>query len=108
MAAQAPLVKVESLRKLYPVESGPTEEVLQNPQHPYTQALLSAVPLPDPRVQRTEVNIKGGVSKPIDPPPRCRFYERCPLAAKVCEENDHPPLDASRKGSAHYAACYLV
>ena len=88
------------------VEIGPTEEVLQNPQHPYTQALLSAVPVPDPRVQRAEVKIKGGISKPINPPPRCRFYERCPLAAKVCEENDHPPLED--KGGGHYAACYRV
>ncbi|MDP7645265.1 MAG: ATP-binding cassette domain-containing protein, partial [Anaerolineales bacterium] len=56
------------------VEIGPTEEILQCPRHPYTQALLSAVPIPDPRVRREAVQIKGGVSKPIDPQPRCRFY----------------------------------
>jgi peptide/nickel transport system ATP-binding protein len=88
------------------VEMGETEEVLNHPQHPYTQALLSAVPVPDPRLERQPVAIKGGVSKPIDPLPRCRFYDRCPLAAKVCEENDHPPLED--KGGEHYAACYVV
>jgi peptide/nickel transport system ATP-binding protein len=88
------------------VEIGPTEEVLQYAKHPYTRALLSAVPIPDPRVQRQTVQIKGGISKPIDPPARCRFYERCPMAARVCEENDHPPLED--KGGGHYAACYLV
>jgi peptide/nickel transport system ATP-binding protein len=88
------------------VEMGETEEVLQNPQHPYTRALLSAVPVPDPRLRREPADIKGGVSKPIDPLPRCRFFERCPWAAQVCEDNDHPPLED--KGGRHYAACYLV
>jgi len=88
------------------VEIGPGEEVLRRPLHPYTQALLSAVPSPDPRQRRPEVNIKGGVSRPINPPPRCRFYERCPIAAKVCEENDHPPLED--EGGGHAVACYRV
>jgi peptide/nickel transport system ATP-binding protein len=64
------------------------------------------VPVPDPRWTRTPVEIKGGISKPIDPVPRCRFYDRCPLAAKVCEDNDHPPLED--KGNKHYVACYRV
>ncbi len=88
------------------VEMGETEEVLNNPQHPYTRALLSAVPVPDPRLRREPAAIKGGVSKPIDPKPRCRFFDRCPWAAQVCEDNDHPPLED--KGGRHYAACYLV
>ena len=88
------------------VEMGETEEVLNKPQHPYTKALLSAVPVPDPRLEREPAAIKGGVSKPVDPLPRCRFYDRCPLAAKVCEASDHPPLED--KGGGHYAACYLV
>ena len=88
------------------VELGDTEEVLRNPQHPYTKALLSAVPVPDPRWKRPPVQIKGGISKPINPIPRCRFYDRCPLAAQVCEENDHPPLED--KGGGHYVACYRV
>ena len=88
------------------VELAETEELLQNPKHPYTQALLSAVPVPDPTYHREAVVIKGGVSKPINPIPRCRFYERCPLAEKICEEKDHPPLED--KGNMHQVACHLV
>jgi peptide/nickel transport system ATP-binding protein len=86
------------------IELGPTEDVLSNPIHPYTRALISAVPVPDPSYQRPRVAIKGGVARPIDPPPRCRFYDRCPLASKVCEENDHPPL-TPRDGN-RLVACY--
>ena len=86
------------------VEIGPTEEILQRPRHPYTQALLSAVPIPDPRFRREAVQIRGGVSKPIDPHPRCRFYERCPLADDHCMESQQPPLE--EVGDAVLAACY--
>ena len=86
------------------VEMGDTEEVLQNPRHPYTRALLSAVPVPDPAYQRPPVNIEGGVSIPVDPPARCRFYDRCPIADDFCRDNDHPPLEA--KADGQMAACY--
>ncbi len=88
------------------VEIGETENVLQKPQHPYTKALLSAVPIPDPTYTREPVVIEGGISKPVNPIPRCRFYDRCPLADKVCEENDHPPLQD--RGNNHQVACYHV
>jgi peptide/nickel transport system ATP-binding protein len=88
------------------VEMGEMEELLAKPLHPYTKALLSAVPVPDPTLKRDEPEIKGSIAKPINPIPRCRFYDRCPIAAQVCEENDHPPLED--KGGGHYAACYLV
>jgi peptide/nickel transport system ATP-binding protein len=88
------------------VEMGETEELLHHPLHPYTKALLSAVPVPDPTFTRTAVEIKGGVSKPINPPPQCRFYPRCIEADEYCEQNDHPPLED--KGGAHFAACYKV
>ena len=88
------------------VEMGDTEELLVHPLHPYTQALISAVPVPDPTIERHTPNIKGSIAKPINPIPRCRFYDRCPLAAKVCEDNDHPPLED--KGGGHLVACYRV
>ena len=86
------------------VEMGKTEEVLQNPRHPYTRALLSAVPVPDPAYERPPVQIEGGVSIPVDPPARCRFYDRCPIADDFCRDNDHPPLE--EKARAHMVACY--
>ena len=89
------------------VELAPTEDLLSNPMHPYTRALLSAVPVPDPDYQRPPVEIKGGISKSINPEPRCRFYDRCPMAREdICGVNDHPPLE--EKAPDHWVACYLV
>jgi len=88
------------------VELAETEEMLRHPQHPYTKALLSAVPVPDPTFTRTEVEIKGGVSKALNPPPQCRFYPRCPIADGHCGDSDHPPLE--NKGGEHLVGCYKV
>lgn len=86
------------------VELAETEELLQHALHPYTKALLSAVPVPDPTITRVAVDIKGGVSKPINPPPQCRFYPRCPIADDFCRDNDHPPLED--KSGSHFVGCY--
>lgn len=86
------------------VELGPAEEVVQGPLHPYTQALISSVPVPDPTYHRQPGEIKGDVAAPIDPPARCRFYPRCPRADRQCEETLHPPLDELQPG--HFVACY--
>jgi peptide/nickel transport system ATP-binding protein len=88
------------------VEMGPTEEVIQNPLHPYTRALISSVPIPDPSFRRQPIELKGSIPKPIDPLPRCRFYDRCPMATDTCKNNDHPPLEDH--GNGHYVACYEV
>ena len=88
------------------VELGETEQLLNNPLHPYTRALISAVPIPDPHYQREAIPIKGGVSKPIDPVRRCRFYDRCPIADDFCRDHSHPPLEEKAKGQ--FAACYKV
>ena len=86
------------------VEMGETEEILRNPVHPYTKALLSAVPVPDPGATRVPPDIEGSVSVPVDPPTRCRFYDRCPIADDFCRDNDHPHLED--KGGGRLAACY--
>ena len=88
------------------VEIGETEELLRNPLHPYTRALLSAVPVPDPNYRREPPDIRGDLTAPIDPPDRCRFYDRCPLATAHCRDNPHPPNE--EKGPDHWAACYEV
>ena len=86
------------------VELAETEELLRNPLHPYTKALLSAVPLPDPGHRRREPEIRGDLATPVDPPPRCRFYERCPAATAHCLHHPHPPME--EKSPGHLVACY--
>jgi peptide/nickel transport system ATP-binding protein len=88
------------------VEMGTTEELLANPRHPYTRALLSAVPVPDPSYVRPPVEIEGGITKAINPPPECRFIERCPWVQDVCRTSDHPDLED--KGAGHMVACHVV
>lgn len=88
------------------VEMGGMEEVLQNGQHPYTLALLSAVPVPDPAYQRQPPVIRGSISRSLDPPDRCRFYERCSRADNYCRDNPHPPLE--HKAAGHSVSCYKV
>ena len=88
------------------VELAETEELLHNPQHPYTKALLSAVPVPDPSHRREPVNIRGDVTTPVDPHPRCRFYDRCPIATEDCRVDPHPPFE--EKSPGHLVACYRV
>ena len=86
------------------VEMGETEEILGNPQHPYTRALLASVPVPDPSHRREGADIRGGISRAINPPPRCRFIDRCPMAADICRSSDHPPLEEADPD--HLVACY--
>ena len=88
------------------VEVAETEELLANPLHPYTRALISAVPVPNPGFRRDPVNILGDVATPINPQPRCRFHDRCPIAAEVCYDSPHPPLED--RGGRHFVACYRV
>jgi peptide/nickel transport system ATP-binding protein len=88
------------------VELAEAEDLLANPLHPYSRALLSAVPIPDPAAIRAPVEIKGGIGKAINPPPTCRFLDRCPAATDLCHSNEHPSLED--KGGGHYVACHLV
>ena len=87
------------------VEIAETEELIGNPQHPYTKALLSAVPVPDPTEKRKRIDIIGGVSAAINPPPGCRFASRCPYAMDICRTEDPQPKDV---GGHHFVSCYLV
>jgi peptide/nickel transport system ATP-binding protein len=79
------------------VEVGPTAEVALRPRHPYTEALVSAIPVPDPNVQRTRKRIvlEGDIPSPADPPPGCRFHTRCAYAMDVCRVEDPPAYEAA-------------
>ncbi len=86
------------------VEIGPREK-FQKPLHPYTQALVAAVPVPDTKAKRHRLVLAGEVPSPINPPAGCSFHTRCPFAEKICSESE-PPLKEWRPG--HFAACHLV
>jgi len=86
------------------VEVGPTEELVHQPAHPYMEALIAAVPVPDPTARRTKVIIKGEVPSPINPPPGCRFHPRCPYAKPKCKKEE--PQLLKIKGE-RYAACHF-
>jgi peptide/nickel transport system ATP-binding protein len=86
------------------VEIGPTSAVLENPLHPYTSALLSVIPSPDPRRKRQRVILRGETPNPADIPPGCRFHPRCPLADDACRAVD-PALELKQ---GHEVACIRV
>jgi oligopeptide transport system ATP-binding protein len=89
------------------MELADSRELYHRPLHPYTQALLAAVPIPDPRVekQRERIVLKGEIPSPIHPPKGCRFNTRCPMAQAVCFEAEPVCRDL---GSGHWVACHLV
>jgi len=87
------------------VEVGPAEELCRDPKHPYTKALISAVPVPDPDMHRERVVLKGDIPSPINPPSGCRFRTRCPIATERCaaEEPLLRPVGKDRIAACHYA-----
>jgi oligopeptide transport system ATP-binding protein len=86
------------------VETAPTKELFAEPRHPYTQALLSAVPSVDPKRRRLRTVLTGDVPSPINPPPGCPFHTRCPEVMDICK-TEVPPLRGSKGG--HWYTCHL-
>jgi oligopeptide transport system ATP-binding protein len=89
------------------VELAARDELYANPLHPYTQALLSAVPIPDPTKEskRQRIILEGDVPSPVNPPSGCRFHPRCPLAIDVCKQVEPEWRDV---GADHWVACHVV
>ena len=90
------------------VELSDRDELYAAPKHPYTKALLSAVPIPDPKIERKRQRIilSGDLPSPINIPSGCRFHTRCPMAQSICREID--PVFEAKEGHEHYAACHFA
>jgi peptide/nickel transport system ATP-binding protein len=85
------------------VEMGPKDKVFENPLHPYTLALLSSIPVPDPKRKIERIIPRGEIPSPINPPKGCRFHPRCPYARPACSEEQPQLIDA---GNGHFVACF--
>ena len=87
------------------VETGTKVELFENPLHPYTRALFSAIPIPDPDLKHEKIILKGDVPSPLNPPSGCRFHPRCPYAEELCEREEPPLIEVN---SGHKVACHLI
>ena len=87
------------------VEMATREEIFRNPLHPYTQALMSAIPIPDPSLKRERIILPGDVPSPLNPPSGCRFHPRCPVAMEHCAIEEPPFKEVSED---HWVACWRV
>ncbi|ABR31571.1 peptide ABC transporter ATP-binding protein [Thermosipho melanesiensis] len=86
------------------VENASKKELFDNPLHPYTKALMSAIPVPDPEFKKNRIILKGDVPSPVNPPKGCRFHPRCPVAKDICSKEE-PKLTEVRPG--HFVACHF-
>ena len=87
------------------IEKAPSEELFANPVHPYTQALLSAIPVPQLNKSRERIVLQGEITSPINPPKACRFAQRCPYATDQCRQAEPPLKEISPN---HFVACFLT
>ncbi|TQR35388.1 ABC transporter ATP-binding protein [Lysinibacillus sphaericus] len=86
------------------VEETTTDEIFSNPMHPYTKALLSAIPVPNPRIKREKIKLQGEIPSPLNPPTGCVFQTRCPFVMEKCRTVE---LELVEHSPAHKTACHL-
>jgi oligopeptide/dipeptide ABC transporter ATP-binding protein len=87
------------------VEIGPTKEILSNAAHPYTKALLSVIPVPNPRLRKQRIILQGETPNPVDIPTGCRFHPRCPIAFEQCKVTDPPVVEVA---PGHTTTCLMA
>lgn len=87
------------------VELTTSDQLYENPLHPYTQALMSAIPIPDPDRKRDSIILKGEIPSPLNPPTGCRFHTRCPLAKDICKVKEPEWMEVDKN---HFTACHVV
>jgi len=87
------------------VEVSPSQEIYREPRHPYTQSLLSAIPIPDPKSEIERTLLQGDIPNPASPPSGCSFRTRCPLAKKICSEHEPEMIEV---GEEHFTACHMI
>jgi len=89
------------------MEISPADELYSNPLHPYTEALMSAIPIPDPTLKRERIVLEGDVPSPVNPPKGCRFHTRCryqPQMGDICKTEEPPLINL---GDDHWVACHM-
>lgn len=89
------------------VELAPSDVLYESHQHPYTKSLLSAIPLPDPKIEQSKppFSLTGETTSPINPPPGCRFYSRCPKKKEICKEKQPQLVEVEKE---HYVSCFFL
>lgn len=87
------------------VEMASKDELFDNPLHPYTKALMSAIPIPDPTLKRERIVLQGDIPSPANPPSGCKFHTRCPMASDLCKEKDP---EYRNVGNDHFVACHFA
>ena len=87
------------------IEKAPSEKLFDNPMHPYTQALLSAIPIPSLHNRKERILIKGEITSPINPKPVCRFANRCPYCTEICQSQEPPLVEVEPQ---HFVACHKI
>lgn len=90
------------------VEMCSKEELFRNPLHPYTKALMSAIPIPDPTLRRERIVLQGDIPSPANPPSGCKFHTRCPIASDICKQQVPEYRDVGSLGNEHLVACHFA